>query len=471
MLPLLLTLFFWATILLGWLAMKKFSKILTCVLVGACAVGVAGCKDKTDPSFVGAPKTNEIVYGNDGLAVRKGGYLYFVNGFDGYSNMTSKNQEHKVGALLVAKLDVNGDLVVDDNDMIKDAYYSFISKKLCGFEPTNLCILGDYLYFVSPSTRDVADGDSVGEWAKNRSCFYRVKLDLSAKVEELYEARVEHEKLSFAYYLNGNKPYILIHEAGTSLDDDDKQDVLVRVDVNAKKSVTVAENVSSFVLKNASKDNALEDVFFVVNDEGYKLYRYNVAENEKVQYETNDEEIVVKAVGDTFVYITVGSNKLLKRANFSNGNKAFTSLARVDYFDSMTFAPDGTCAFGARGGLIEKYEFMSTTSSLVVEDEDASSVTFLGFYNNSVVYIDSNKNVKTVSYKTNNPQIKTITTLTDVTLDNTVDGKTYVKYDIDDNFMYFYKEYNGQQALYRLDLSKENNPQLVGVYEVADKEN
>ena len=132
--------------------MKKFTKILVCFMLCVCGLLMVACGDprtKEEKAFT-YPSVDDVTYGNGGLAVRKGDYLYFVNGYRSVSSLSSKEETVEVGSLMLTKLDKNGNIVKNDEGLLKDDYYITMNDKLCGYQVTNLFIHGDYLYFVSP---------------------------------------------------------------------------------------------------------------------------------------------------------------------------------------------------------------------------------------------------------------------------------------------------------------------------------
>ena len=171
--------------------MKKFTRILICLILCVFTIGLAACGDNQD-NFT-YPTASMQTYGNGGLSVQKGDYLYFVNGYQSADNMTEKNASYHVGALMIVKLDENGNLVLNDEGLLGDDYYRVMSDKLCGFEATGLYIFGDYLYFTSPCQENEAGTD--GKWPKARVDFYRIRFDNSGSVERLYTSGVENENL------------------------------------------------------------------------------------------------------------------------------------------------------------------------------------------------------------------------------------------------------------------------------------
>ena len=89
--------------------MKKFTRILMCLLLCVFTFGLVACGRTTD-NFV-YPNSSSETFGNGGMAVQKGDYLYFVNGFISAENQTEKNASYTVGALMIAKLDSNGEII------------------------------------------------------------------------------------------------------------------------------------------------------------------------------------------------------------------------------------------------------------------------------------------------------------------------------------------------------------------------
>ena len=125
--------------------MKRFTKILICLMLFVVGFAFVACDNRTtkEKNFV-YPSRNDQVIGNGGLAVKKGNYLYFVNGFRSVDDISNKKASYTVGSLLLMKLGENGEVVTDEDGLLKDEYYITMSSALCGYEATNLFIFGDY---------------------------------------------------------------------------------------------------------------------------------------------------------------------------------------------------------------------------------------------------------------------------------------------------------------------------------------
>ena len=320
--------------------MKKFTKILFCLMLCVLTFGFAACKGNGDH-----PPKGAVAQGNGGFSVQVENYLYFVNGYFATADMKNKSDTYSVGALMVAELDENGNLVVDENGCVTNA--RVLSSNLCGFEATNLFAYNGYLYFTTPCLENVAGKVDESDWAKERVVFNRMNLE-TEKVEKIYQSSVENSKLEYKYFLNGTKPYLMVFEKGANLDNSKKENVLYRVNIADKNKVDeVATNLTGVVFNTTanvevSYSDECKNVFYSVEVEEddetyYALYRYNVATNKATEFTTNDNEITVKFVSNKYVYATIknGDNRDLYRANYtsdSNLKMLFTSSVYTNIY-------------------------------------------------------------------------------------------------------------------------------------------
>ena len=67
--------------------MKKLTKILICLMLCVFSIGFVACDKRTEreKNFT-YPAAADPIVGNGGMAVKKGNYLYFVNGYQSISN-------------------------------------------------------------------------------------------------------------------------------------------------------------------------------------------------------------------------------------------------------------------------------------------------------------------------------------------------------------------------------------------------
>lgn len=429
--------------------MKKFTKIIICLLLCVVSFSLVACGNggKNKDNYI-YPTSSDHVSGNDGLAVRCGNYIYFVNGMKTVESMANKKDTYTVGSLMIMKLDSNGQVVRNEDETINNETYTTISDRLCGFEATGLFINGDYLYFTTPCLEDEG-GKSAGkdpEWAKDRTEFYRVKLNNSAEPEKIYQSSVKYEDLSFKYYAVNGNTFILVYEQGESKDEKGT-DVLVRVDANAKNSSVVATNVTSLTM-----DAEYNTICYVTkNGTDNKLFGYNIETNASTscKYSSSSAFSVVKSVNNK-VFIEDNSHLYVSDYSICNFGGVQT-ISNIDKFeDNMYISDDGEYFIGIKDAKIEVISTDGEETSAKITVEGAESLTFIGLINGSVVFMDNNNNIKSVSYydalENDNKEITTIAKIENV-------NKDY--FDIDGNYLYFYKTIEEVNYLHRVTLNSE----------------
>ncbi len=456
------------------LKLKDFTKILVCLILIVFTLGLAACGRSNNDNFTYPTSQLETV-GNGGMAVRKGDYLYFVNGYISSADMETQNASYTVGALMIAKLDQSGNIILNEDDLLDDEYYRIMSDRLCGFEATGLYIFGDYLYFTSPCQENES-GDEV--WAQNRVDFYRIRLDRSGDVERLYQSEVEHSNLEYEYYYNGSNVYLLVYEKEANLDNSDITNRLLRIDANSKDVQTIDTNVSSVVMSDTNNEfisNAYEKIFYVQDnsesedaDYAYVLKRYDIVNNNSTDFRTSNDDMTALFVTNNYVYITDNTNSrsIMMRASLS-GNSGFERSGPINtsLYSTLVMTPEGNCIVGIRSEstAIEFFIYGDDTASCVIEDseESVTSVTFIGFANGYVVYYDNNNAIKMVSYanvmSNSNAEVITVATLSDI-------NTSY--FDLDGEYLYFYKTVGSHSYLHRLAINNnfDESEEMIGVY-------
>lgn len=454
--------------------MKKFTKILICLMLCVFSIGFVACDKRSakEKNFV-YPSANDLVVGNGGLAVKKGNYVYFVNGYKSVSQITNKKDTYTVGSLMLMRLGQDGNVVTDDNGLVKDEYFITMSDKLCGYEATNLFIHGDYLYFVTPCLENES-GDKV--WAKERVVFNRIKLDKTGNVEEIYSSGVKYNQLEYQYYQENGNLFILAWEKGGSYYSGNGNNALVRINATAKSSSVIANDVTSV----AFAEN-YNEVFFVQSGESYSVKQLNVASGNVKNYTTFDKTFTVKFVADGNVYGTMahdyGETTDVMVANIEN-KSGFELLHAYEGEAKLSITPDGSAVVVVSENTISLVTENKKVTTIV--DEDVTTINIIGYTNGCVVYYgdkDSNSVVKMVSYynylNDGDKEIRTLTTLSTFEQDY-----AYFDLDADESYLYFFKKENSNYYLNRLKVNNniDETEEMFGVYlaedvpEVEDKE-
>jgi len=422
--------------------MKKFTKILICLILCVFGVSMFGCKDNRTPeekAFTYPSSTSQTT-GNGGMAVRVGNYIYFVNGFKKAGD-SERNASNTVGAVMLAKLNESGELVVNDNGEIKDDYFVRMSDKLSGFEATDLAVFGNYLYFTSVCQEDDAETD---EWAKTLVDFNRIKLDKTGKVEKIYESTSSNTDVQFKYYEHNGEVKLLVFEK-----DENK---LVEVNTNGDVVNTIED------VQNVNFANNYSEVFYVrSNDEGNIKFRtYKMGQSSAFLEHTSFSAPEVKFVENGFAYVL--DNNVLTKYRTANAGEKTQVLDEFSTYKSVKLAPNGDALIviseEGSGRIIEVIN-NGIVESYTLE-EDATEVEVIGFGTGTVIYRDNEKNIKSWNYSKANAEPVLIATIADM-------STTY--FDLDGSFLYFFETVGSNEYLHRIIIDNgAQEAELVGVY-------
>lgn len=231
--------------------MSKVKKFLVCFILTIVAVGLCSCGKKAIPS----PAKTDAVIGNGSSAVQKGEYLYFTNGYLSRDTITkgNRNATRVNSAIYVTKL-VNGAPDVDDTGALKN--YHVIYDNIAGYEQTDLYIFGEYLYFTAPGTGMLRSGSV----AKDKTVFYRIRLDKTSDVSTIYTTTNDGEYVEYAFYGNAKSVKLLVLERESAT----AEGVLYSIDASSKAKKKLASNVTSIYFPSV-RDNAEQDTVCASN--------------------------------------------------------------------------------------------------------------------------------------------------------------------------------------------------------------
>lgn len=166
----------------------SFKQILIVITLAVVAVAMTACGS----SITENPKTDDTVYGNGGMQVRKGDFVYFMNGFYGIDEIkdtSNKNGKVVRGGIYRVQLK-DGALPVDEDGNIVDAI-AIISKITC-YEFGGFYIYDDYIYYATPNDQK----DKKGNLLKSYVDFFRCKIDGSDN-QRIYTTDSEYSNVQF----------------------------------------------------------------------------------------------------------------------------------------------------------------------------------------------------------------------------------------------------------------------------------
>lgn len=301
--------------------MAKWIKnlVLSFCFLAVAVFTLAGCGTSLS-ALTDNPATDDLVTGNGTLAVTKGEYLYFVNGYIGYSNVGDTNYDGKITypALYRIKLDSNGHPVEvepeydEDGEEIFDGSNSLedvdvIARKVVGFEYTGIYIFGDYLYYASPYNGKDTDLSVQSDQID----FFRIRLDRAGGSELIYTTASAGSSVSYSMMTVDGNVYMVVLD-GEKL-------VSVKYNANNQKTVTtISEEATGVALPSytASNQTVSEfnyDIYYTrdLNDDdssswtqGNVLCKYNLvtAVNSDKIFADNNSTITLKKVSRNKLY-------------------------------------------------------------------------------------------------------------------------------------------------------------------------
>lgn len=139
--------------------------IISVVLCALVALTLVGCKENYKQKALAMDWNNIAVSSNNGLAVRVGTYLYFVNG---YADKTGDNAfgETVKGAIMRVKL--------ENNLPVKDTLETVVPKNVYNSNAKlGIVVKGEYIYYSTPSIKK----DGKGKPMTDKMDLMRTKLD------------------------------------------------------------------------------------------------------------------------------------------------------------------------------------------------------------------------------------------------------------------------------------------------------
>lgn len=385
------------------------------ILLVMCVITLTGCAG----GWVG-PDINDAVIGNGGVAVQKGEYLYFVNGYTAVADMVSGDNKggNSYSALYRAKLDDNNNLTYNEDGTIKDC--SKIISKVCGYDDTALFIFGNEIYYASPYADKVESDDKQTVNNFELTDFYKASLDGSG-VTKLYTTTTASDKTQFAYYQPaGTKTVSLAVYDGSKLVVVNCSDKSVNVVSESVESVAFPK-ISDYNRKNNQTSVQESTVFYTrMGTEEESLTSGNVLAYAKIG--DNTEQIVAKGQ-NTYTVKSANKDALVLSIKGQNDSNA------CNYF--ATFNAEGVLNFDLNTVKNQQLDYTAHENVLLANFEEGNAV--------GIVTTNANKYLIFIDYT----QSGKVTVLNQ--------EKTLTPLCLSGNYVYAYSEDN---SLYRINFKK-----------------
>ena len=441
--------------------------LLTCFLFGACS-NVNAFKD--------GPKDDDIVVGNGSLAVSKGDYLYFANGFTSYTDVKDSNNEGNItySGLYRIKMDSQGNPESVDKTYDEDGNEVFdgsralknidiLASKVVGFEYMGLYIFGNDIYYATPNNGVDKNLQTETQYIS----FFKRKIDRSGKAELVYTTKAEGSKVKFSMLQIGNDVYL------TVLDDQTLVVIKNGKDKREIEKVTGATfatySTSTEVVTDFNKDIYYTRALDSEKDSqtnGNVLCKFNlISMSAQDVFADNDSTLTLKMVGKNKLFYektkqSLGSSsaKLYSMEGTLNGNLVQEQQMTANSYSNYYVLPDQ-----------ERKVLVNDGSQIVIIENGtpttvySGSTTVMGVNGNYVYFTTSDGKIMRVNY-INGGEAETI-----------VSEKTFVSQPnylcITDNHLYYIStnQTNDSKYLHEVDLNADElTDYFVGVLRPED---
>ena len=330
--------------------MKK--KLLSFIIMFFLAVSIVltGC---TEQGLTGGPDPEANVISNGGMAVIKGDYLYYVNGY--IDETTLGRNDNKAGTIEKSgiyrtQLDVNGDIQKDEDGFLVKT--ERVVSKVVGFSNGGFYIIDNYIYYATPYMKLSSDG----VLQSNRVEFHRVKLEGTGD-KVVYNTSKNEDNLDWTLYKIENTVYLVTYVDGK----------IMSVNTETNSVVGTVDSSTSYIFLKETDYSATDTrtapsqthIFFTrslsrLGFSGNTMCTFNIATGEiqvLADYE-NDTYTIIAINRDTLYYTkksSVGGDDakaLLYRRNISESYSIGTERQLSDVaYNSYTLVATGNDRF------------------------------------------------------------------------------------------------------------------------------
>ncbi len=310
---------------------KKFALIIAVVLVFSCLFVLAGCDVENYDNFTPLtdnPSAGDPVSSNGGIAVEKGNYIYYINGWATYTSDNIFGQVLEGGILRILKSDLESVMASSAQKDVYDALQEkaqvvvpkiFSQGNTSDKSVTGFYIFGDRIYYFTPN----AKLDKNGAARASEMCLNSCNLDgTDTLIHFTFSLRTTVTSLSYV----GGKVYC------TYLEGTDLFNVLLQG--NGDKAQKILEECSSVLYDKSG-------AAFILNDDSTIIYKYvagedkaaelrngtkNSAGEDKPLLDREKYALVNTYNGECFIKITGSTNTSLSAIYKIKGDNSFVKI-------------------------------------------------------------------------------------------------------------------------------------------------
>lgn len=270
------------------------------------------------------PKATDTVYGNGGVAVVKGNYLYFANAYLDYNQIGNNDNKFEEGAMQKrygiyrTKLNASGTVELNSNGVPVGA--ELLVPQVGGYSDSGIYICGEYLYYTTPYS-----GYKTGSSDLTKGLLRFERVTLSGQDHTIISEGDFTTDCEYSINYIGSTTYITVLSGSkiTIIKVKDNGDVS-KSSINSVKDFCVEEQTT---LKHKQAVNEVNKyVYFtkVDGDEIYSLYRKPLS--------GGDVETLIPSSSDVIELVAVKNN----RVYFKQADKLMSAVPVYDKENKVT---------------------------------------------------------------------------------------------------------------------------------------
>ncbi|MBE7088515.1 MAG: hypothetical protein E7370_03220 [Clostridiales bacterium] len=340
-------------------SIKKIICLTVCSAMAASVALTAGCSyygAKALPEVNGDPIfVTEAAQSNGGFAVKKGAYIYFVNGTEVNTAINDYGTPVKGALMRIHEDDFASRNYAKCDVVVPQIIYS-------GNTNAGIYVYGDYVYYATPSTAKNSDGEVQNTLLEFKSA----KLDGTQAMQGYYYQATDNT-VDYRYVEVDGTVYLLyaasedLYETGSSVTN------IHSVNTQTGEDVLLAYNVTSFIF-DENVENA--NVYYTMSVNRYigssnssaesynQVYRVSadVTESDReydfsyVEEDRESDAPVYLNMGE-FVFDGIGATNLLSQFNYEyhdgvDGENTVSNHAPYTY--TLSAYKDGTLYYSRK---------------------------------------------------------------------------------------------------------------------------
>ncbi|MBR2341121.1 MAG: hypothetical protein IKA72_01760 [Clostridia bacterium] len=366
----------------------KFKKLTSVAIAGTMAfatVALSACGDKNyKGTKLDGFDAAATVTSNGGFAVKKGDYVYFVNGQEDYK-AENKYGEVTKGALMRIK---SSDLTSGNYDKAQTVVPMLFSAQ--NFD-AGIYLYGDSVYYATPTTDKDLDGNVANDWIDFKSA----KLDGSSAMKSNY-FRLENNAVQYRFVQENGVVYCLYVDGGN----------LYSFNTQSRETQTLVVGASTYYFDESDAENAnvyyLMDVTSNIDSDNSttfdynQIYSVNAAATAKVGEADGKITYSVYPDGDESktAYRTYSFDKEYMEEKNQEAKKADTD-APYDFKDyaTMPYVNLGTLVLDGRGSaeeLNKQTQYNDVDAGVNTDEPYGYTYTIQGYENDGLYFTRKN---------------------------------------------------------------------------------